>query len=177
MLRTVGPSHVGLAGRLCAQVRGERLMNWDPWLRRSHGTSGGLRSLQKGLPGQCFLTRDVGWVFGASQAAVGGGGTFYQRGFVGSFRSTAKSEGICIRPEVTSSACDRDQAAPGTSSQGSARATRGRGRGARSPPPPKRGSCHSTRWPLSYVGRRALCDGELKAGTWLLNEISRILKC
>lgn len=135
VLRTVGPSPVGLAGRLCAEVRGERLMNWDPRLRRSHGTWGGLRSLQKGLQGQCFLMRDVGWVFGASQAAVGGGGTFYQRGFVGSSRSTAKSEGICVRPEVTSFACDRDQAAPGTSSQGSTRATRGKRQRCQEPTP------------------------------------------
>lgn len=153
MLRTVGPSRVGLAGRLCAEACGEHSMDWDTQLR-GDGEPGSLRSLQKGLQGQCFLMRDIGGYSERPRPLSEAEGRFI-RGFVGSFRSTAKSEGICIRPEVTSSACDRDQAAPGTSSRGSARATRARGRGAESPPPPKRGGCRS-----APAGRCHMWEGE-----------------
>lgn len=41
-----------------------------------------------------------------------------QRGFLESCMSTANSENVYTRPEVTNSACVRDQAAPKTSGRG-----------------------------------------------------------
>lgn len=103
MLRTAGPSHEGLTEGLCVKVCIGQLLNWESQSDWAY------RACRRGPC--CTCSSLWCWKLGGYSEhprTLLEAEEDFQKRFLESFASSAKSESIYSRPEVTNSAHDRD---------------------------------------------------------------------